>query len=132
MRLNTEIKYLLMLSLFVTALMLFFQKNDWGYLVLLFFFLTSPVYYYFSFTKLIEISKYLKNNHLDFYEKNLSTRRYKSLWLISIPIFGFLNDMKQLKDNEALSLANHLKRLSNYSFLSFIVSFILMLVLVAF
>ncbi len=123
MRLNTEIKYLLML---------FFQKNDWGYLVLLFFFLTSPVYYYFSFTKLIEISKYLKNNHLDFYEKNLSTRRYKSLWLISIPLFGFLNDMKQLKDNEALSLANHLKRLSNYSFLSFIVSFILMLVLVAF
>ena len=123
MRLNTEIKYLLML---------FFQKNDWGYLVLLFFFLTSPVYYYFSFTKLIEISKYLKNNHLDFYEKNLSTRRYKSLWLISIPIFGFLNDMKQLKDDKALSLANHLKRLSNYSFLSFIVSFILMLVLVAF
>lgn len=132
MRLKAEIKYLLMLSLFVAALMLFFQKNDWGYLVFLFFFLTSPVYYYFSFTKLIEISKYLKNNHLDFYEKNLSTRKYKSLWLVSIPIFGFLNDMRQLKDNKVLSLANHLKRLSNYSFLCFIVSFILMLVLVAF
>ena len=128
MRINNELKYLTMLLFLTAALLLFLSKGKIGLSILFFFFLSSPVYYYHSFRKLLKTSLLLKEKHNNFYKKNLSNRRYGSLWLITVPIFGFLAKIKSLKDDEVLESARSLKRSSNYSFCCFIITVVAMLV----
>lgn len=128
MRINNELRYLTTLLLLTVALSFFPLNGKIGYSILFFFFLSTPVYYYWSFRKLLTTSLLLKERHSDFYMKNLSRRRYGPLWLISVPIFGFLEKIKSLEDNEVLECAESLKRLSNYSFYCLVITVVAMLV----
>jgi len=124
-----QIRYLIVLLFFTTVLLLFLEQESKVYVPIFFFILTVPVYIYYSFWQLINISKYLKEHHNFFYEKNKSYRRYKALYFVFVPIFGFVDSIKKLNDRNILGLAVDYKISLNSVFFSFvIIVFILLLV----
>ncbi len=127
---NSKMSYLLVLLISSVTLTLILSDSSKGIGAIFFLLLTVPVFYYYAFLKLISLSKLLKNHNPKFYSKNLSTRRYKSLKLVNVSLFNFVNKIKGLENNDVTEIAVELKQYSNYSFISLVISFLQMLIII--
>jgi hypothetical protein len=117
------------LSLSVVLFFIFSEKNK-VYIPLLFFLSTLPIYYYYSFQQLIHLSKYIKKHHYSFYEKNKSYRRYGKLNYLHVPIFGFIDSIKDLNDKKILDCSIDYKKSLNSMLYSLVLTILMVLILI--
>jgi len=124
-----QVRYLIILFFFNIAL-LFLEQGSNSYVPIFFLFLTIPVYIHSSFWCLITLSKYLKKHHNLFYKKNKGYNKYKTVYFVFVPIFGFVESIKNLKDKKVLDLAIDYKISLNSFFCSFLITLLMILFVV--
>ena len=88
----------------------------------------------YSQWKFYYISKYLRDHHNSFYQKNKNYRRFwffnKSLNYVEIPFFGFIESIKTLEDKYILDQVIDFKTTTNCMFFMFVTTIFLALLTV--
>lgn len=100
-------------------------------LSIFFFLLSCPIFYFVCARSIVKLSRLLKDHNPEYYKANLGTKRYFSLYLIYVPIFGFVNDIEKTNNKEAIVLAEQIRdygRLSAVSLLLSLLIFILQII----
>jgi len=128
-----QIRSFIILFILSTMLVLFLDQEKKANVIISFMLMLVGCTIY-AYRKFYYISKYLRDYHNSFYQKNKFYLRFwffnKSLNYVEIPIFGFIKSIKTLEDSYILDQVIDFKITTNCMFFMFVTTIFLALLTV--
>ena len=121
-RLNRITSYLLLFLIAVVIVMVDMSSTLKWILIVVYFISTAPVFYYYYIMKLVQFSSEMQENSPEYYKSNVSKKSYKSVKIVYVPFFEFVNDVKKTNNQKGIQLAKELMSLAGYAWFTFLLS----------